>query len=48
MTVFVALLPNEMEIILFSFEDRIASGFTHHRFKITKLPLSFKELSLNA
>lgn len=43
---FVALLPKEMEIILFSFEDRIASGFMGHQFKMIKLPLSFKELGL--
>lgn len=45
---FVALLPKEMEIILFSIEDRITSGFMGYQFKMTKLPLSFKELSLNA
>lgn len=45
---FVALLPKEMEIILFSFEDRIASSFMGHQFKMTKSPLSFKELGLKA
>lgn len=45
---FVALLPKAMEIILFSTEDRITSGFKGYQFKMTKLPLSFKELSLNA
>lgn len=36
---FVALLPTkEMEIILVSYEDRIASGFKGHQFKMKKLP----------